>query len=282
MIGDFFRERASSHHGRPRFQLAALANVPTDGQSVILGNPDTQLFGTTIVDRGWACGYRNCQMLISGLMSDAGRVDTDSSRFPEGHTVPTVRQLQEMLELAWRDGFDADGAEQLGHRVVGTKKWIGTTEIYCILAHLGVRSSIVDFHCPTAPDGTHPALFSWIAEYFTDGRANTTCSSALVGRSQSPESGAASSIRFVAKQPLYLQHQGHSRTVVGVEMSEIGTNLLVFDSDVDTGSGDRLSPFRYMLRSTRGVGQYQVLFIDGDGSSANEAVSQVIASRRIP
>ncbi|KAJ1852885.1 hypothetical protein LPJ73_002743 [Coemansia sp. RSA 2703] len=281
MISDFFRDRASGHHSRPRFQLAALANIATNGQSVILGNPDTQHFGTTLIDRGWACGYRNCQMLISGLISDSGRVNVNS-RFPEDRTVPSVRQLQEMLELAWRDGFDTDGAEQLEHRVVGTKKWIGTTEIYCILAHIGVRSSIVDFHCPTASDGTHPALFSWITEYFTDGQPNTTCSSTLLGRSQSPESGAANNVRFVAKQPLYLQHQGHSRTVVGVEMSEIGTNLLVFDPDVDPGSGDRLSLFRFMLRSTRGVGQYQVLFIDGSENSTNEALSRVIASRRIP
>ena len=37
--------------------------------------------------------------------------------------------LQAWLEVAWEDGFDEAGAESLGGKVLGTQKWIGTTEV---------------------------------------------------------------------------------------------------------------------------------------------------------
>jgi hypothetical protein len=39
--------------------------------------------------------------------------------------------LQAWLEVAWADGFDPPGCESLGGRVLGTRKWIGTTEVRC-------------------------------------------------------------------------------------------------------------------------------------------------------
>jgi hypothetical protein len=62
---------------------------------------------------------------------------------------PSVRNLQHTLETAWKDGksdynrlqfkllrprtgYDADGAKDLKHKVVGTKKWIGTAGIIII------------------------------------------------------------------------------------------------------------------------------------------------------
>ncbi|KAJ2062710.1 hypothetical protein GGI17_002217 [Coemansia sp. S146] len=257
MIKNFFHERGiatghrSDNHRFSTSQLSALTQVE---QSIVLCNPSTLLFNTTISDRGWGCGYRNCQMLISSLMHQA-----PVSRMPT-EAVPQVRQLQEMLELSWRDGYDRDGADQLDHRAMGTRKWIGTTEIYCILAHLGVRSRIVDFHCASAADGSHPALFSWVVDYFT-----------VTG------SGG----RFVDRHPLYLQHQGHSRTVVGVDLSD-DVCLLVFDPDVDVAPGGpvKLSKFRLPLGRTRRSKQFQILYVDDDCFS--QVVPKQIASQRIP
>ncbi|KAJ1866317.1 hypothetical protein H4R99_000303 [Coemansia sp. RSA 1722] len=281
-ISAFFRDKASHRHISSRFQLSRLRDIPTNGQSVILANPATQHIGTTLLDRGWACGYRNCQMLLSSVLSGAKNVSDEDAEQRSDETIPSVRKLQEMLEMAWSEGYDADGAQQLGYRVFGTRKWIGTTEIYCILAHMGVRSAIVDFHCPTAPDGSHSALFSWIFDYFTDGQTNAAIGDVLAGQ---PAEGDVS-VRFVAKHPLYLQHQGHSRTVIGVEMGESGISLLVFDPDVDPGPGDRLSVFRYTLFSTRGVGQYQVLYVDqkdeDDSQQSTSDIPKQISSRRIP
>ncbi|KAG8745123.1 hypothetical protein FRC10_008734 [Ceratobasidium sp. 414] len=39
---------------------------------------------------------------------------------------PGVRNLQVWIEDAWRRGYDARGAAQLRHHLVGTRKWIGT------------------------------------------------------------------------------------------------------------------------------------------------------------
>lgn len=40
---------------------------------------------------------------------------------------PGVRAIQAWIEEAWRAGFDLAGKEQLKGKLVGTKKWIGTT-----------------------------------------------------------------------------------------------------------------------------------------------------------
>ncbi|KAJ2742936.1 hypothetical protein GGI20_004117 [Coemansia sp. BCRC 34301] len=291
-IKTFFQERGIAMGHRTaddssRFttgQLATGATVLTkDGQMVsasggaaealiVLCNPNTLLFNTTMADRGWGCGYRNCQMLISSLMRKASPTSTGASSRMPSESVPQVRHLQEMLELAWRDGYDGDGADQLDHRAMGTRKWIGTTEIYCILAHLGVRSHIVDFHCPTAADGSHLAMFSWAVEYFTSAPAP----------SEQPGGG----VRFANRHPLYLQHQGHSRTVVGVEMSDDAICLLVFDPDIDvrpsSASGSvRLSRFRLPLVRTRRTRQFQILYVE-DACSSPQPIPKQIASQRIP
>ncbi|KAJ2501630.1 hypothetical protein IWW47_003090 [Coemansia sp. RSA 2052] len=291
MIKNFFHERgmAMSHRtdDSGRFttgQLAAGATVLTkSGQTVsaaggaaeslvVLCNPDTLMFNATLADRGWGCGYRNCQMLISSLMRNAAPSRGAASRMPV-EAVPLVRQLQEMLELAWRDGYDREGADQLDHRAMGTHKWIGTTEVYCILAHLGVRSHIVDFHCPTAADGSHVSMFSWIVEYFTSAATPTT-------------TGQPGGVRFAGKHPLYLQHQGHSRTVVGVELSDDAICLLIFDPDVDArpsaaNGSVRLSRFRLPLARTRRIKQFQILYVEDDCFSPLPIPKQ-IASQRIP
>ncbi|KAJ2844760.1 hypothetical protein IWW36_005056 [Coemansia brasiliensis] len=229
------------------------------------------LYNTRFADRGWACGYRNCQMLLSSLIS----TDQEISRFgriPGNGNVPSIAELQQMLELAWQEGYDRDGAAQLNYRVVGTHKWIGATEVYCILAHLGIQAQIVDFHHPTMADGTHPALFEWIVEYFTNGATDT------------PANGnAAQNVRFTARHPLYLQHQGHSRTVVGVELSDSGTNILLFDPDVAIAHSQdtpaKLKLFRLQLSATRWADQYQILY----PLPVNQAeIPKFISSLRIP
>lgn len=47
-------------------------------------------------------------------------------------------------------------------------------------------------------------------------------------------------VHQTSKQPLYLQHQGHSRTVVGVDMTKNGNWLLIFDPSKSVSSQLRL------------------------------------------
>jgi hypothetical protein len=108
----------------------------------------------------------------------------------------------------------------LGHHVFKTRKWIGTTEVYTLLTYLGIRSTIIDFHQP-GPKRLHKDLMDWIQSYFMDSTTQHQ-----------------KTVHITNKPPLYLQHQGHSRTVVGIEILKTGKrNLIMFD------------PGRRMLRS---------------------------------
>ena len=53
--------------------------------------------------------------------------------------MPSVYKLQQLIENAWAAGYDEAGCRQLAGKLVGTRKWIGATEIYAVLTFLGVR-----------------------------------------------------------------------------------------------------------------------------------------------
>ncbi|KAG9069022.1 hypothetical protein KI688_009912 [Linnemannia hyalina] len=269
-------------------------------EQAYLADPSVMFFQSDKSDRGWGCGYRNIQMLLSYVVGQTYATSTTSATSAAATTsnIPTILELQRQLEYAWTNGFDAQGAAQLSYKVEGTKKWIGTTEAWSVLCSLGVRCSILDFHMPSGANGTHPAMFAAVYEYF--------CSpnwSPLSGplsrqvdnsRQNGKEGQGQGQIIQTAKPPLYIQHQGHSRTIVGIEIlkENQGMNLLVFDpgrwlhSAIPTlrrdavslshssGSkavvaGDKKLDAQYLLKAFRQVGsgiakaQYQLLGISG-------------------
>ncbi|KAI9282328.1 peptidase family C78-domain-containing protein [Sporodiniella umbellata] len=176
-------------------------------QCAYLGSPYTDHITTGIMDLGWGCGYRNCQMLMSFLEKEKQDGDYLLKQ------VLDIASLQLLLEKAWKEGFDPLGAKQLKHHVFKTRKWIGTTEVYTLLAYLGIRSTIIDFHQP-GPERLHKDMLDWIQSYFTSNVR--TEKNKKVYATQRP--------------PLYLQHQGHSRTIVGIELLKTGRrNLILFD-----------------------------------------------------
>lgn len=69
---------------------------------------------------------------------------------------------------------------------------------------------------------------NWIKDYFTASLADTPSSpsSSKKRDSSAPADGA---VRYTCRQPLYLQHTGHSRTVVGIESASDGDYLLLLD-----------------------------------------------------
>ncbi|KAI8336893.1 peptidase family C78-domain-containing protein [Blakeslea trispora] len=190
--------------------------------SAYLCSPSTDHLSTGFMDLGWGCGYRNCQMLMSYL------VQQQQDGEPILKHVLDIHGIQLLIEQAWKEGFDTLGAAQLDHRVFKTRKWIGTTEVYTLLAYLGIRSTIIDFHQP-GPNRLHHALMNWIESYFsTDVRSSNK------------------TVYITDRPPLYLQHQGHSRTVIGIEILKSGKrNLIMFD------------PGRRILRSYRPTKQQQ-------------------------
>ncbi|KAF9104883.1 hypothetical protein BGX29_001083 [Mortierella sp. GBA35] len=263
-------------------------------QQAYLADPTVLFFQSDKTDRGWGCGYRNIQMMLSYVIGQTGNSTTTSSTTS---TVPTIPELQRQLEYAWANGFDAPGAAQLNHKVEGTKKWIGTTEAWSVLCSLGVRCSILDFHMPSGPDGTHPAMFAAVYSYFSspDWSSLSAPLSLHVEDLQQTRTDRHKIIQ-TAKPPLYMQHQGHSRTIVGIEiLKDREMNLIVFDpgrwlhNAIPTLRGEAISqPFlpssgskavvaedkkldaQYLLKAFRlqvGAGvskaQYQLLGISG-------------------
>ena len=114
-------------------------------------------------------------------------------------------------------------------------------------------------HTPTSSNGTHPRLFDWVVAYFRKTRLVTP--------------------------PLYLQHQGHSRTVVGAEVMAGGAiRLLILDpSHSPTSLGE--NTMRLVRKTLVGMRskQYQIVAVTGKLNSAEaREAKKIIVSRRIP
>ncbi|KAB0352387.1 hypothetical protein FD754_017244 [Muntiacus muntjak] len=238
-------------------------NAATDVRRVWLST-GVDHFHSSFGDKGWGCGYRNFQMLLSSLLQNDAYGDSLKDM-----SVPCIPKIQSMIEDAWKEGFDPQGASQLNNRLQGTKAWIGACEIYTLLTSLRIKCRIVDFHKSTGPLGTHPRLFEWILSYYASEREG------------SPK------VVCTSKPPIYLQHQGHSRTVVGIEERKNRTLcLLVFDpgcpsremqkllkQDMEVSSLKQLRKFVGNLKHK----QYQIVAVEGVLSS-EEKISHLYLS----
>ncbi|KAL6309032.1 peptidase family C78-domain-containing protein [Sparassis latifolia] len=171
-------------------------------------------------DRSWGCGYRNFLMACTALMVQSGQ----PMYFPllDDPTPPGVRNLQSCIQDAWSKGFDAEGAKELKHQLVGTRKWIGTAELYVAFTFRGIPARLVDFDL--SKRGRPEILLEWVAQYFFSGvlqPKQTNAFDVLRG---------AQAVVDTDRMPLILQHAGHSRTIVGYEQCKNSMiNLLVFD-----------------------------------------------------
>ncbi|KAK3534882.1 hypothetical protein QTP86_033581 [Hemibagrus guttatus] len=227
-------------------------------------------FSSSDGDRGWGCGYRNFQMLLSSLQ----RLEQYTTLHTLPDSFPSIPQVQALIEAAWAEGIDPQGASQFNRKLKGTRAWIGATEIYTILTSLQLRGRIIDFHQPTGPGDTHPRLFQWVKNYFS-----------------LPSSTGARAPPTVVKTnlpPIYLQHQGHSRTIVGVEERRNGSICVVmFDPgcspaemrkllcpNTSSAHFNRLRKFPKHLKHQ----QYQVVVAEGV-LSEEEKRERVINSR---
>ncbi|XP_022292437.2 uncharacterized protein LOC111103444 [Crassostrea virginica] len=212
-------------------------------------------------DKGWGCGYRNFQMLLSAL---AASPTYSKILFNGKPVIPSIPKIQQLIEAAWAKGFDQQGKEQLGNKVTSTTKWIGATEIAATLYSLKVRCQLLDFHKPSGPQGTHPKMFDWIKAYFEK--------------------------KEPYKLPIYLQHHGHSRTVVGIEeVREGGQRLLIFDPSTPRKqmqqyhgvvNGSNLRTIRRNLHGLKAK-QYQLVVVTGVLSDSQYEEYKVLRSQRI-
>ncbi|KAF5890264.1 zinc finger with UFM1-specific peptidase domain protein-like isoform X1 [Clarias magur] len=215
---------------------------------------EVEHFSSSDGDRGWGCGYRNFQMLLSSLQ----RLEPYTSL----HTLPdapSIPRVQALIEAAWAEGIDPQGAAQFNRKLKGTRAWIGATEIYAVLTSLRLRVRIVDFHQPTGPGDTHPRLLQWVKNYFSLPSCASDRTPPRVVKTNLP--------------PIYLQHQGHSRSIIGVEERRNGSMcVLLFDPGCSPGEmrkllGPNASPAQFnRLRKFPAHlkhKQYQVVSVEG-------------------
>lgn len=150
-------------------------------------------------DAGWGCGYRNIQMLCGHLLSRRAK-GCETSPYAAclfggaGHVV-TVKGVQAFIETAWHNGYDHQGAEQLGYALAGTEKWIGTTEAISVLRSMGVRAKFVQFKARSTKPLKHMRIWEWARDYFA------------LGCEKAPEGFLSywSPVRATSRPPLYLQ-----------------------------------------------------------------------------
>ncbi|KAF8123782.1 peptidase family C78-domain-containing protein [Boletus edulis] len=168
-------------------------------------------------DVGWGCGYRNFLMLCAALMDQP----LQTLYFPhlDDPISPSVRNLQRWLEGAWKHGYDDIGARELEHKLVDTKKKLGTGELYVAFTSRKIPCMLVEFNLQNSPKG-FDTLTEWVANYFTEkpeGDINK------ILRTASP-------IVTTNKMPIIMQYEGHSVTIVGYELAKSGKiNLLAFN-----------------------------------------------------
>ncbi|XP_041043100.1 zinc finger-containing ubiquitin peptidase 1 isoform X5 [Carcharodon carcharias] len=194
--------------------------------------------------------------------------------------IPCIPKLQSMIEEAWKDGFDPQGAAHFQNKLQGTRAWIGATEIYSLLTFLRIKCQIVDFHHPTGPSDTHPRLFEWLRQFYSSGRD--------AGPRLQPR------VIWTNKPPIYLQHHGHSRTIIGIEERNNGKLcLLIFDPGNHEMqkllgrdmTGVNLKMIRRFIGSMKHK-QYQIVAINGflsmEEKNARKHASAVLTAEKVP
>uniref|UniRef100_UPI00398E6D7C zinc finger-containing ubiquitin peptidase 1 isoform X2 n=1 Tax=Pristiophorus japonicus TaxID=55135 RepID=UPI00398E6D7C len=209
---------------------------------------ETDHYHASVGDKGWGCGYRNFQMLFSSLVKME-----QYKRDLHDIVIPCIPKVQSMMEEAWKDGFDPQGAAHFKNTLRGTRAWIGATEIYSLLTFLRIKCQIVDFHHPTGPSDTHPRLFEWLRQYYSSGRD--------AGLHLQPR------VVWTNKSPIYLQHQ---------EMQKL------LRRDV---TGVNLRMIRRFIGSMKHK-QYQIVAVNGllsvEEKNARKHASAVLTAEKVP
>jgi len=276
-------------------------------------------------DRRWGCGYRNFQMLFSSLVADdvfyqhlsqqpffKGKNKSPLAKPPY---IPSIITLQDLIECAWKEGFDPEGAAHFKYRLKYSSRWIGATEIVAALRYLRIRTNVIDFHKPTGSDGkSHPEIFQFVKTYFKDGGdghgipcssnslSNSLSSSLSNSSSNSLSNTCTTLLNRCVKFPLYWQHQGHSRSIIGMKpgVTDLDSLLFVFDPQYmipeslqqvisERGKEKKrrchinlIKKFGINSNEVAKHAQYQIVYVNGIMSEYEVNDSKIITSTRIP
>ncbi|KAE9608789.1 hypothetical protein Lal_00020291 [Lupinus albus] len=266
-----------------------LESEPENSKAILSGYVD-HFQSLESEDAGWGCGWRNIQMLCSHLLVQ--RPEAREALFGSSGFVPDIPSLQRWLEIAWEKDFDAAGSAQFDHVIYGSKKWIGTTECAALLRSFALRARVVDFGPKESVPGSS-----------VDGAFDKASSDKLVKSNNAKKSKAyqvlmdfvwnyfsdKSSIQFdhqhvviSEKTPLYFQHDGHSRTIVGIQVEHqqngiLQYNLLILDPAqctvaLERSLREKVGWQKLMKRGmhTLEKPQYQLCYVDPGIASGEE------------
>lgn len=139
----------------------SFASSHASTRSAVLCTPDVSHVRGQWGDFGWGCGYRNAQIVFSALRyvsqyrlngilgssaasSNEDKLTNGKRKSPDDADqvaqLPSISELQDIAERAWRAGFDPEGMRHFKGKLIGSKRWIGTSEVYAIFTWLGIRS----------------------------------------------------------------------------------------------------------------------------------------------
>lgn len=157
------------------------------------------------------CGYHNIQMLMS-------YIDAADARSPENFAgvIPTILDIQDMIEKAWDQGFNESGRVQTGG-IKGTRKHIGTPEAQALFSSLRISCKADRFQDIKGGAKAYEQLLDFVERYFSTSMATS-------------HQMIYPKVRNTELPPIYLQRPRHSMTIVGIEKRKGGSrSLLVFD-----------------------------------------------------
>jgi Peptidase family C78 len=223
------------------------------------------LYTTSVSGVGFDCGFRNAAIMMSCLLRDREICAklAESGVFD----VPVILEMQSRIEEAWnKHGFDPQGAAHYEHRLVDRDVWIGACEIVVLLRSVGLRAQVADFELSGV--SSTQAMLRWVYNYFDQRCRHPASGASAQGclRCRNPYFGRRGSLI----PPLFLQHQGHSRSIVGVEMTRGGAiRLLVVDPVRSFAAelarweraGKSILPLVRVEEKDLDMRQYQIVFV---------------------
>jgi hypothetical protein len=208
--------------------IALLSEKDPDVSRTYLCDRSVKHVGKQITKEGGFCGYRNIQMMISFIQANHPR-----GSHPFDGRIPTILKLQELIENGWAKGINSSARQETGG-IYGTRKYIGTSEVtldlfsfhppnpsnisqaQTLLTTVGIKSRARAFVAtPKIKNSAQNALLDFVEDYFRAGLISEVSKKTVMGTNLAP---------------IYLQHAGHSMTIIGLEKWRDGSrSLLVFD-----------------------------------------------------
>ncbi|KAJ4418375.1 hypothetical protein N0V85_001460 [Neurospora sp. IMI 360204] len=193
--------------------LAQLFEQCSSTRHALLCHPSTNHV-SKLKREGGFCGYRNIQMLSSYIIS----TEYPGYQHFSGE-IPTIFDIQEMIETAWDHGINPQGRVETGG-IRGTRKYIGTPEAMAMFRLLQIPFDVQAFKDPE-PGHSEKTLLDMVERYFQTG--------ILLPEDQDPTT-QIQKVKQTDLPPIYFQHAGHSMTIIGLEYDKSGArNLIVFD-----------------------------------------------------